>query len=85
VTGSWLYAGAGFALCLLPCAFVALRARNVVDRVVALEMAAVCETLGLLALSEGFQRTYLYDLALALALLSFGAGLVFARFLERWL
>jgi len=85
MTASWLYAGAGFALCIVPCAFVALRARNVVDRVVALEMAAVCETLGLLVLAEAFERTYLFDLALALALLSFGAGLVFARFLERWL
>ena len=55
------------------------------DRVVALEMTAVCETLGLLVLAEAFERTYLFDLALALALLSFGAGLVFARFLERWL
>lgn len=82
---AWLYAGAGFALCLVPCAFVALRARNVVDRVVALEMTAACETLALLVLAEGFQRTYLFDLALALALLSFGGGLVFARFLERWL
>jgi multicomponent Na+:H+ antiporter subunit F len=82
---AWLYAGAGFAVCLLPCAFVALRARNVVDRVVALEMTAACETLGLLVLAEGFERTYLFDLALALALLSFGGGLVFARFLERWL
>jgi len=82
---AWLYAAAGFAACLVPCAFVALRARNVVDRVVALEMTAACETLGLLVLAEGFERAIFFDLALALALLSFGGGLVFARFLERWL
>ena len=82
---AWLFAAAGFALCLLPCAFVALRARNVVDRLVALEMTAVCETLALLVLAEAFERTIFYDLAVALALLSFGGGLVFARFLERWL
>jgi len=81
----WLLAAAGFALCLVPCAFVALRAPNVVDRLVALEMTAVCETLCLLVLAEAFERTIFYDLAVALALLSFGGGLVFARFLERWL
>ncbi|MFL5247319.1 MAG: monovalent cation/H+ antiporter complex subunit F [Myxococcales bacterium] len=82
---AWLWAAAGFALCLVPCAFVALSARNVVDRLVALEMTAVCETLCLLVLAEAFERTIFFDLAVALALLSFGGGLVFARFLERWL
>jgi multicomponent Na+:H+ antiporter subunit F len=82
---AWILAGAGFALCLVPCAVVALRARNVVDRLVALEMAAACESLALLVLAEGFERTIFFDAALSLALLSFGGGLVFARFLERWL
>jgi multicomponent Na+:H+ antiporter subunit F len=82
---AWLWAAAGFALCLVPCAFVALSARNVVDRLVALEMTAVCEALCLLVLAEAFERTIFFDLAVALALLSFGGGLVFARFLERWL
>ena len=54
------------------------------DRLVGLEMAGVCESLVLLLLAEGFQRPLFYDLGLALALLSFGGGLVFARFLERW-
>jgi multicomponent Na+:H+ antiporter subunit F len=82
---AWILAAGGFALCLVPCAFVALRAGNVVDRLVALEMASACESLALLALAEGFERTIFFDLALSLALLSFGGGLVFARFLERWL
>jgi len=82
---AWILAAAGFTLCLVPCAFVALRARNVVDRLVALEMASACESLALLVLAEGFERTIFFDLALSLALLSFGGTLVFARFLERWL
>jgi multicomponent Na+:H+ antiporter subunit F len=36
-------------------------------------------------LAEGFGRLPFFDLALTLALLSFAGGLVFARFLERWL
>jgi len=36
-------------------------------------------------LAHGFQRFPFYDIALAAALLSFGGGLVFIRFLERWL
>jgi multisubunit Na+/H+ antiporter MnhF subunit len=33
----------------------------------------------------GFGRYPFIDLGLAVALLSFGGGLVFARFLERWM
>jgi multicomponent Na+:H+ antiporter subunit F len=36
-------------------------------------------------LAEGFNRPSFYDLPLTLALLSFGGGMVFARFLQRWL
>ena len=39
----------------------------------------------LILLAQGMNRPSLYDLALALSLLAFGGGLVFARFLERWL
>jgi multicomponent Na+:H+ antiporter subunit F len=82
---AWL-AGA-LALCagLVPCAAVALRAQDVMERVVALEMASVLVTLALVMLAEAMQRPLFLDLALTQALLSFGGGLVFARFLERWL
>ena len=55
------------------------------DRIVGLEMASIITTLTLMLLAHGFQRIPLYDIALAAALLSFGGGLVFVRFLERWL
>jgi multicomponent Na+:H+ antiporter subunit F len=80
----WLAAAGAMSLAFVPCAIVALRA-EVVDRVVALEMTAACLSLVLLLLAEAYGRTIFFDLALALALLSFGGGLVFARFLERWL
>jgi multisubunit Na+/H+ antiporter MnhF subunit len=81
----WL-AGA-LALCagLIPCALICLRAEDPFDRLVALEMAAVTVSLALVLLAEAMQRTLFLDLALTQALLSFGGGLVYARFLERWL
>ena len=81
---AWLVAAAGMSLSLIPCAVVCLRG-GPVARLVGLEMTSVCNSLVLLLLAEGFQRTLFYDVALSLALLSFGGGLVFARFLERWL
>jgi multicomponent Na+:H+ antiporter subunit F len=80
----WLVAAGVLSLAFIPCAVVVLCA-DVVDRVVGFEMAAACLSLVLLLLAEAYGRTIFFDLALALALLSYGGGLVFARFLERWL
>ncbi len=55
------------------------------DRLVGLEGASVIATMTFMLLAEGFQRTAFYDLPLTLALLSFAGGLVFTRFLERWM
>ena len=81
---AWLVAGGVLSLSLVPCAAVCLRGKTM-DRLVGFEMTAVCESLVLLLLAEGLQRTSFFDAALSLSLLSFGGGLVFARFLERWL
>jgi multicomponent Na+:H+ antiporter subunit F len=69
---------------LVPCGITCLRG-DVVDRLVGLEMAGVVVTLVLLLLAQVFGRVVYVDLALALALLSFAGGMVFARFLERFL
>lgn len=58
---------------------------DTVSRLVALEAASTMCVILLLALTEAYRQAAFVDLALTLALLSFGAGLVFARFLERWL
>ncbi len=81
---SWLLAATAMLFCLVPCGIVAFKG-TAMDRLVGLEMAGLVEALLLVLLAEGFHRPAFYDLALALALLAFGGGLVFARFLERWL
>jgi multisubunit Na+/H+ antiporter MnhF subunit len=80
----WMLASAGFMSALLPCVIVVYASRDPTQRLVGLEMAGMLASLLLLCLAESFQKTYLFDLSIAAALLSFGGGLVFARFLERW-
>ena len=80
----WLAATLALLAGLVPCGIVCLRG-DVVERLVGLEMAGVVVTLVLLLLAQVFGRVVYVDLALALALLSFAGGLVFARFLERFL
>ncbi len=81
---AWLLAATVLLFALVPCGIVAFT-RGPMDRLVGLEMAGLVETLLLILLAQGFHRIPFYDLALALALLAFGGGLVFVRFLERWL
>jgi len=70
----------------LPCrTFCSLHPGDTVSRLVALEGASSICAIVLLSLAEAYRRVTFVDLSLTLALLSFGAGLVFARFLERWL
>ncbi len=81
---AWLLAATVLLLSLVPCGMVTFSKRPV-DRLVGLEMTGLIATLLLVLLAQGFHRVPFYDLALALALLAFGGGMVFARFLERWL
>jgi multicomponent Na+:H+ antiporter subunit F len=80
----WLVAAAAMMLCLVPCGIVCFRGKAI-DRLVGLEATSTICVLILMLLAEGFGRLPFFDLALTLALLSFAGGLVFARFLERWL
>ena len=48
-------------------------------------MASVIVILELVLLAQGFQHPSFYDLPLTLVLLNFGGGMVFARFVQRWL
>ena len=81
---AWLWAASGILLSLVPCGVVVFRA-GLGDRLVALEMASTLVTIELLLLAQGFNRSSFFDLPLTLALLSFGGGMVFARFVQRWL
>ena len=80
----WIAASVGLLVCLIPCGIAAFRG-NSIERLVGLEMAGIVEVMLLVTLAQAMKQASFYDLALALALLAFGGGLVFARFLERWL
>jgi multicomponent Na+:H+ antiporter subunit F len=79
----WLWAAMALLVALIPCGITCFRGKAG-DRLVGLEMAGVVTTLEMVLLVEGFHRIPFYDIPLTLALLSFGGGMVFARFLERW-
>ena len=68
---------------LLP-AFVCTRAR-VLDGIVALELFGATTTLVLLCLAEGYHRGVYFNVALIAALVTWIGGLVFVRFLARYL
>ncbi len=78
----WLIAATALLWGLVPCGIVCIRG-GPMDRLVALEAAGVLATLILMLLAEGFHRLPFYDVALTMALLSFGGSLVFTRFLAR--
>jgi multicomponent Na+:H+ antiporter subunit F len=79
----WLVAALALILSLVPAAAVCFKAPPV-DRLTALELAANIAALVLLLLAEGFHRDVYFDLAIALAVLSFAGALVFTHFMERW-
>lgn len=80
----WLLAGSAVAAALVPCAFAALHGAAE-RRLVGLQMCGLLVTMALVLFTVGFGRLPFIDLALTLGILSFGSGLVFARFLEKHL
>ena len=80
----WLWAALALMVSLVPCGIACFRATTN-DRLVAMEMAGALVTLEMVLIVEGFGRPSFYDLPLTLAFLAFGSGMVFARFLQRWL
>jgi multicomponent Na+:H+ antiporter subunit F len=77
-------AGAVVSATLLPCADMCLRG-SPERRLVGLEMTSLIVTIAMILFTIGFGRIPFIDLPLALAVMSFGSGLVFARFLEKHL
>ena len=80
----WLIAAAAVSAALLPCADMCLRG-SPERRLVGLEMASLLITIAMVLFTIGFGRSIFIDLPLTLAIMSFGGGLVFARFLEKHL
>ena len=80
---AFLWAATGLVVLILPLLAVAA-VRRPIDGLVALELAGVLLVLTLLCLAEGFHRSFEYSLAIMAAVLATVGGLVFARFLGRW-
>jgi multicomponent Na+:H+ antiporter subunit F len=68
----------------VPLGVVAVRTRTI-DGLVALEAAGVLTVLVLLCFAEGFHRSFEFGVAVVAAVMSWASGLLFARFLGRWL
>jgi multicomponent Na+:H+ antiporter subunit F len=69
---------------LIPCADMSLRG-SPERRLVGYEMTGIIVTLAMVLFAIGFGRSPFIDLPLALAIMSFGGGLVYARFLGKHL
>ncbi len=80
----FIMAGLAVSAALVPCADMSLRG-SPERRLVGLEMTGMIVVMGLALLTVGFGRAPFIDLPLALAVMSFGGGLVFARFLGKYL
>lgn len=76
----WLAASCAVSATLIPCADMCLRGTPE-RRLVGLELTGMVVTLAMVLFTVGFGRIPFVDLPLALAILSFGGSLVFARFL----
>jgi multicomponent Na+:H+ antiporter subunit F len=80
----WMLAAIGLLSCVIPCGITCFK-DGPVERLIGLEMMGIVSAMFLLLLAEAEGRPAFYDIGLTMALLAFGGGLVFARFLERWL
>ena len=83
---AFTWAALGFSAAVFPLLGVAML-RRPIDGLVALECAGVLLVLVLvlLCLAEGFHRSFGYSVAVVAAVMTWIGGLVFARFLGRWL
>jgi multisubunit Na+/H+ antiporter MnhF subunit len=80
----WLVAAATVSAALVCCAAMCLRG-SPERRLVGLEMTSMIVVTAMVLFTVGFGRLPLIDLPLTLAILSFGGGLVFVRFLGKYL
>ena len=81
---SFVIAAIAMLVAVIPCGIVMVRGQ-LMDAVVAYEAISSVVLMVLVLLAEGFRRSGEFELPVLLALLLFGSGLVFVRFLERWL
>jgi len=80
----FVIAAIAMLLGVIPCGVVVCRG-TVMEALVAYELISAIVVMVLILLAEGFRRSGEFELPMLLAVLLFGSGLVFVRFLERWL
>jgi multisubunit Na+/H+ antiporter MnhF subunit len=80
----FVLAAIGMLAAAIPCLVVVWRG-EVMEAVVAYEAIGSIAVMVLVLLAEGFRRSGEFELPVLLAVLILGSGLVFVRFLERWL
>jgi multicomponent Na+:H+ antiporter subunit F len=68
----------------IPCLIVVWRGTPM-EAVIGYEALSAIAVIVLILLAEGFSRSSEFELGVLLAVLILGGGLVFVRFLERWL
>ena len=71
-------------ICLIPAGVVSAR-DDLPAAVVGYQFITAVMVMVLALLAQAFGRSGLFELAVLLALLMFGSGLVFVRAMERWL
>jgi multisubunit Na+/H+ antiporter MnhF subunit len=80
----FVIAAIAMLVAVIPCGIVILRG-TVMEAVVAYQAISSIVVMVLVLLSVGFRRIGELELPVLLAALILGSGLVFVRFLERWL
>lgn len=80
---AFAWAATALLLGFVPLVWVTLR-RGALDGLVALELAGILLVQVLLLLPEAFHRSFEYGVAIVAAVTTWIGGLVFARFLGRW-
>lgn len=81
---AFVIAAIAMLVAVIPCGIVMLRGK-IMESVVAYEAIGSVVIMVLVLLAQGFRRSGEFELPVLLAMLILGGGLVFVRFLERWL
>jgi multicomponent Na+:H+ antiporter subunit F len=81
---AFLWAAVAMLVAVAPC-FWALTRGAALSAVVAYEVVSSVTIMVLILVAQGFGRSGEFELAVLLAILLFGSGMVFVRALERWL
>jgi multicomponent Na+:H+ antiporter subunit F len=81
---AFVIAAIAMLIAVIPCGIVIVRGK-VMEAVVAYEAISSIAIIVLVLLARGFRRSGEFELPVLLAMLMLGSGLVFVRFLERWL